>query len=279
MKTETFLGLNSTGFHKLAVHVWNKDAAGVPVVCVHGLTRHGRDFDRLAEKLSETRPVYCLDMAGRGQSDDLPNPKDYNFDQYKNDLTALLARIGAAQVDWVGTSMGGLLGVMLAALPQHIIRRLVMNDVGPVISKASLDRIGAYIGEQPVFDDGAAVEAYLRTIYASFGVPTDQDWMDMAAHGTRKMPDGRFVLAYDPAIADAFQGQNETVDLWEMYDKITCPTLLLRGAQSDLLPRDSAQEMTQRGPRAQLVEIAGCGHAPSLMSDEQTNLINDFLEG
>ncbi|MFA6279484.1 MAG: alpha/beta hydrolase [Bdellovibrionales bacterium] len=280
MKTDFFLGLNAKGFHKIAVHQWTpQQAGGVPVVCVHGLTRHGRDFDVLAKRLSKGCAVYCPDMAGRGQSDDLPDSKSYNFDQYKNDLTALLARIGAAQVDWVGTSMGGLLGMMLAALPNTPIRRLVLNDVGPLIPQKSLDRIGTYIGQQPVFDTVEALEAHMRTIYASFGVPSDKDWAALAATGHRQRADGRFVLAYDTKIADAYKGQNKAVNLWETYDKIACPVLVLRGAQSDLLPREAAQEMTQRGPHARLIEIEGCGHAPALMSDEQIKMIEDFLEG
>ncbi|HAX91175.1 MAG TPA: alpha/beta hydrolase [Rhodospirillaceae bacterium] len=280
MRTEYILGLNPHGFHKLAVHLWGDDkCTDVPTMCVHGLTRNGRDFDRLAERLSATRPVYCPDMAGRGLSDDLPDPADYNFTQYIADTTVLMTRPCSLQVDWVGTSMGGLLGMMLAAKVGTPIHRLVLNDVGPVIPKESLDRIGTYVGEQPVFDTLEAVEAHMRKIYASFAVPTDKDWTDMAANGVRKTPDGRFVLAYDPRIADAFKGENEAVDLWDVYDKITCPTLLIRGAHSDVLPREIAQEMTQRGPRAQLVEIEGAGHAPALMSDEQTNLIAKFLEG
>ena len=281
MKTEYVLGHSAGGFHKMAVHVWGEaKSGGVPLVCVHGLTRNGRDFDELAKRISPSRAVYCPDIVGRGQSDNLADPLGYTFTQYIADMTALIARTGAAQIDWVGTSMGGLLGIMLAAQPQTPIRRLVINDVGPVIPKESLIRIGEYLSAGfPSFADVAEVEAHMRKIYAPFGPLSDQNWRNMAAHGTRKDAQGRLVMAYDFGLAEAYKAIGNDINLWDVYDKITAPTLLIRGAQSDLLTKEIAQEMTGRGPRARLVEIEGAGHAPALMNDEQTKRIEDFLNG
>jgi len=281
MKTEFIAGLNPNGFHKIAVHVWpNAMPDAVPVICVHGLTRNGRDFDALAQKVSATRPVYCPDMAGRGCSDDLPDFMHYTMLQYMADLTSLIARTGAAQVDWVGTSMGGILGMLLAAQPQSPIRRLVLNDVGPVIAQESLMRIGSYLAMgSPVCESLAQIEAHMRKIYASFGTLSDEMWRHMAETGTRKTAEGKLVMAYDPRLAQSFQSNNAEVNLWGLYDKITNPTLVLRGALSDLLTKETAREMTERGPCARLVEIEGVGHTPSLMSADQIQLVEDFLKG
>lgn len=278
MQTEEILGLNPKGFHRLSCAVWGRGKGDVPVICVHGLTRNGRDFDRLAARLSETRAVYCPDMAGRGRSDDLPDAFGYHLTQYMADCTAIIARTGASQVHWVGTSMGGLIGMMLAAQPNSPIRRLVLNDVGPVIEQAALKRIGHYMGgDQPAFADVSEAEAYLRKIYAPFGALSDEDWRDMAMNGTRTRLDGQLTLAHDPHIADTFSVATKDLNLWSSYDKITCPTLLIRGADSDLLSPEVAEAMSRRGPRASLYVVQGAGHAPALRAQDQIQRINDFL--
>jgi len=280
MKTETLLGLDPNGFHKIATHKWGDPLrAGVPVICVHGLTRNGRDFDELAKRLSARGPVYCPDMAGRGLSDDLPNPQDYNYMQYCADATALIARTGASQVDWVGTSMGGILGMMLAAQPGSPIRQLVLNDVGAVIPMAALKRVHLLVNSFPVFDTMAELESCLRQKCAPWGRLAEAQVHHLAQTGFRKTADGKLTLAYDPRLATVFPVPETDVILWDVYDKITCPTLLIRGAQSDLLTKETAQEMTQRGPRASLVEIEEAGHAPALMDEAQIKLIEDFLKG
>ena len=280
MKTDFFLGLNPNGFHKIAVHEWgDAGSSGVPVICVHGLGRTGRDFDRLAERLASQSAVYCPDMPGRGQSDNLPDAEDYTFTQYMNDLTVLIARTGVAQVDFVGTSMGGLLGMMLAALPHNPIRRLVINDVGPTVPQAALDRLKTYLTlDLPLFDDFDAYEQFLRKVNAAFGSLSDADWHHMARVIYRRTPEGKITWPYDPKILLGVQ-KNAEINLWSAYDAIKCPTLLIHGAKSDLLPDDMVKEMLSRGPRPKLYTVEDAGHAPMLMDEVHADAIRDFLEG
>lgn len=284
MQNRIFLGHNPRGFHRVAYTVWgdgNRCPSGVlPVICAHGLTRNGRDFDRLAAHLeAQGRTVYCPDVAGRGRSDWLPDPSFYGYPQYLADMTALIARAGAEQVDWVGTSMGGIIGMLMAALPGSPIRRLVVNDVGPFIPLEALQRIASYVGMVMPFSDDATLERHLRKIYAPFGALTDEDWRHLVAHGARLLPDGRKTLAHDPGIAQNFTLLKENVDFWPAWDAIRCPTLLLRGEMSDLLTAEVAAEMTRRGPRARLVTIPETGHAPALMAPDQIAAVSAFLEG
>lgn len=277
MKTGSFLGLGLRGFHRVAYVEWGEAAAPRTVLCVHGLTRNGRDFDRLASVLSQRWRVVCPDVVGRGRSDWLADPAGYGYPQYLADMNALIARLEVASVDWVGTSMGGLIGMMLAAQPNSPIRRLVLNDVGPFIPKAALERIAAYVGLDPKFESVGELEAYLRKVHEPFGALTDSDWRHLALQGYRRLDNGQFGLVYDPGIAQAFQGKLGDVELWPVWDAITCPVLVLRGARSDLLRPDTAAEMTRRGPKAEVVEIAEAGHAPALMSPEQITILRDWL--
>lgn len=276
-----FLGLSAVGFHRVAYGEWRGDAvSGPPVVCVHGLTRNGRDFDPLARALAahHARRVVCPDVVGRGESDWLPNPDLYGYPLYLADMAVLVARLDADSVDWVGTSMGGLIGMLLAAQPKTPIRRLIMNDVGPLVTKSGLERIAGYVGKDPVFEDMPAVEAYYRLVLAGFGNLSDLDWRHLATHGVRTLPDGRFGMAYDPGIAEVFKKQPVAdVDLWAVWDMIDCPVLVIRGETSDILTRETAEEMTRRGPKATVVEIEATGHAPGLMDDHQIGLIERFL--
>ena len=268
------------GFHRLAYLEWPGPRDALTVICVHGLTRNARDFDTLAEALSDRYRVVCPDMPGRGQSAWLPASEDYAYPLYIADIVTLIARLDVAALDFVGTSMGGLIGILLAAMPGAPIRRLVVNDVGPVVPKDGIERIAAYVGLDPSFPDLDALEAALRRIHAPFGPLSDAQWRHMALHSARRKPDGGFGLAYDPKIAEPFKKQPiEDVDLWSSWDAISCPTLVLRGAQSDILRRQDADAMTQRGPKARLVEFAGIGHAPSLTAPDQIAAIGDFLLG
>jgi pimeloyl-ACP methyl ester carboxylesterase len=193
---------------------------------------------------------------------------------------ALIARLDVERIDWVGTSMGGLIGMLLAALPGTPIRRMVINDVGPFVPKAGLERIGQYVGLDPSFTDLVALEKALRAAFAPFGPLTDGQWHHMAFHSSRLKPDGSYGINYDPKIGDAFKkGPIADVDLWLQWNAIKCPVLVTRGAQSDILRAEDAQLMTQRGPRAQLVEFEGIGHAPALMVEEQIAVVRDFLRG
>ena len=272
--------LGPHGFHQLAYWEWPGPPGARTVLCVHGLTRNGRDFDALAEALSAEVRVICPDFPGRGQSEWLKEPGDYGYPLYLADMTALIARLDVETVDWVGTSMGGLTGMLLAAQPGAPIRRLVVNDIGPVIAKEGLARIGSYVGRDPSFADAAALEAALRQIAAAFGPLSDAQWRHLAAISARRKPDGTLGFAYDPHIGDAFRDTPaEDIDLWAQWDAITCPTLVLRGAQSDLLRPEDAQAMTRRGPKARLIEFAGIGHAPALMAQDQIAAVRDFLFG
>jgi pimeloyl-ACP methyl ester carboxylesterase len=272
-----FRGLSRSGFHRIRYFDWGDPRAAETVVCVHGLTRNAHDFDRLAERLASRYRVITVDIPGRGGSDWLRDPADYSYAQYQLDMTALIARLDVDRVHWIGTSMGGFLGMLLAAQAGTPLRSLLVNDVGPFIPKAALQRIADYVGLDNRFSSLAAVERHLRKVHAPFGPLTDSDWYEMARHGHRHLSDGSYALAYDPAIVNNVKERIADVDIWPVWDKVACPTLVLRGAESDLLKAETAQEMTERGPKARLVDLAGIGHAPALMSADQLDLVEDWL--
>jgi pimeloyl-ACP methyl ester carboxylesterase len=274
-----FRSLSPHGFHRVAYREWGHPLCPRVVVCVHGLTRNGRDFDTLARTLDDRFRLLCPDMPGRGDSDWLPDVNDYAFPTYLTTLTALLAHADVEQVAWVGTSMGGLLGMVMAAQPNTPVTRLVLNDVGPVIAPAALARIAAYVGLDPVFDSFAALEAHIREVSAPFGPLTDAQWAELSRSTARQTPDGRWRLKYDPGIAVPFRSANvPAADLWAVWDAIRCPTLVLRGAESDLLAAETAAAMHNRGPRPRVVEFAGVGHAPMLLDSKQIAPVAAFLE-
>ncbi|HTZ80721.1 MAG TPA: alpha/beta hydrolase [Stellaceae bacterium] len=272
--------LGPHGFHRMTYYEWAGPAGAPTVLCVHGLTRNGRDFDDLAQALTPHFRVVCPDVAGRGKSDWLIHAEDYNYPLYLADMVALIARLDVEELLWVGTSMGGLIGMLLAASSGNPIKRLVMNDVGPLLAKEGIQRIGDYVGKDPSFPSLEALEAHIRGTSAGFGALTDAQWRAMATHMARRGPDGTLRLAYDPKIADVFRTlPNEDIDLWAQWDAITCPTLVLRGAESDLLRPADAKAMTERGPRATLIEYPGIGHAPPLRSEDQISAVRNFLLG
>lgn len=278
MRSHSILGLSTQGFHRIHYTEWGDPVNERVLICVHGLTRNGRDFDRFANAMADHYRVLCPDVVGRGQSDWLGDKSGYNYPQYLADMTVLIARSGAITVDWVGTSMGGLIGMILAAQAGSPIRHLVMNDIGPFIPKAALERIASYVGQAPDFASLEQMEAYVRTISASFGPLTDVQWRHLTIHNAHRREDGRYTFAYDPGIAEVFRASTiADVDLWPVWDRIRCPVLLLRGTESDVLRPDDAESMTQRGPRTQLVEFAGTGHAPMLMAPEQITPVRDWL--
>jgi len=270
--------LGPSGFHKLAYREWPGPAGAPTLVCVHGLTRNGRDFDTLAAALSDQYRVICPDMPGRGLSDYLADSAQYNYGLYLNDLAALVARLDVESLDWLGTSMGGILGMMMAATSGNPIRRLVINDIGAVIAKAGLERIASYVGLDPKFDSlDALADAMAANFVGSDKVPR-ATILKIAEGAARKLPDGRYGLAYDPHIADVFKATPpQDVDLFPFWDRIACPTLVLRGGVSDILSRETAEQMTQRGPKARLVEFEGIGHAPWLATQDQIAPVRDFL--
>lgn len=268
--------LSPHGFHRVAWHEWGDPANPRAVICVHGLTRTGRDFDVLGEALARTHRVLAVDMPGRGRSEWLAVKTDYVFPTYLTTLTALIAASGAEVVDWVGTSMGGLLGIVLAAQPGTPIARLVVNDVGPTIEPAALARIGSYVGADPTFATEAELIAYVRAI-SPFGPHDDAQWDHLARTTISRRPDGRYGFLYDPGIAVPFRDDATPPDLWPLWEALACPTLVLRGAQSDLLSATTARSMTQRARDARLVEFSGVGHAPTLLVRGQVDTVVDFL--
>jgi pimeloyl-ACP methyl ester carboxylesterase len=282
MKSDHVLCLSSKGFHRMRYVEWGDPDAERVAILVHGLTRNGRDFDVLAQALIPEFRVMCPDVAGRGASDWLPAKEDYGYPQYCADMTALIARATAGgrprRIYWIGTSMGGIIGMLLASRPNSPIQKLVVNDVGTLIPKAALERIGAYVGKDPRFRTLEEMEAAVRLVSAPFGPLTDAQWRHLTVTGAKQHGDGSWGFCYDPGIAVPFRAQAlADVDLWQYWDAITCPTLLVRGAHSDVLLKDTAAAMTRRGPRPRLIEFDGVGHAPMLMADEQIQVVRKFL--
>jgi pimeloyl-ACP methyl ester carboxylesterase len=276
--------LGARGLHRMAYWEWGDSANPRVLVCVHGLARQARDFDTLARALSAEYRVVCPDVVGRGRSDWLADPAGYQIPAYVADMVSLLARLDAQTLHWVGTSMGGLIGLGLASLPESPIGRLVLNDVGPTIQFEALARIGSYLGQPLRWNTLDEAADYLHGISASFGPHTRAQWLALSRPMLKADGDG-FKLHYDPAIAQPFKAITPQLAAageamtWAAYDAVRCPTLLLRGADSDLLTRSTAQAMTQRGPKARLHEFAGVGHAPTLVADDQVAVVREFLLG
>lgn len=279
--------LDALGLHRMAYWEWGDPANPRVLVCVHGLSRQGRDFDTLARALCGHYRVVCPDVVGRGRSDWLVDPMGYQVPAYVADMVTLLARLNAPHVDWLGTSMGGLIGMGVASLHSahgSPIRKLILNDVGPRIQPEAVARIAAYLGQPIRFSDLDEAADYMASISQGFGHFTREQWLALCRPMVQPLDDGPGLrLHYDPSIAVPFKAitpemaaMGETL-LWQRYDAIKCPTLLLRGADSDLLTRETADEMTRRGPRARLHEFAGVGHAPMFVADEQIAVVRDFL--
>src|SRR5919108_903580 len=290
MRQEFFQSLGNGAFHRIAYTDWGDAANPHVVLCVHGLARNSRDFDFLAGALADRCRVACMDVAGRGESEWLDNKSHYTFSTYQNDAAAMLARASAPassllgklfprkqpRLDWVGTSMGGLIGMFLAAKRGSPIRRLVLNDVGALIPWRALFRMKGYLTRGRSFKSVDEVEAYVRKVCAPFGPLTDAQWRHLARHTARQNGDG-FALRYDPAIGEGLHGHIDPefpigpdllrgIDLWNVWSKLECPTLVLRGAQSEVLLKRTVDEMRERKPDVEVVEFPGVGHAPALMS-------------
>ena len=307
------------GAHNVHVLKWpskNPSPNLPPVICVHGLTRLGTDFSDIAAKLCETRDVYSVTMPGRGKSDWLTDPMHYAYPTYVADCLFIIREtLKLTQVDWLGTSMGGLIGMWVAALdatairsvPSEdgttaradsatgpaldkrdasapnsatgpaLVRKLVLNDIGPFLPLTAIQRIAFYAGRSQNFNNMDEVERHCRAIYADFGIKTDKDWRFFAEHTVRTKEGGGFTLHYDPTISKNFADVKEDVSVWPMYDTVACPTLLLRGAKSDVLSKEIAHQMTQQGPKATLVTFENCGHAPALIDAEQIKVVEQFF--
>jgi pimeloyl-ACP methyl ester carboxylesterase len=270
--------LDPHGFHWLRYVEWGEPSNPRVLVCVHGLTRNGRDFDHVARSLADAYRVVCPDMPGRGRSDWLRDAADYNYPVYCSDLTVIMARLGAENVDWLGTSMGGILGMMLAAMPGSPVRKLVLNDVGCVIPKAAIERIGKYLGKDPVYDSIEGLEADLRA-FSPFGELTDHDWRHLAVNSAKQDGHGKWRFRYDPGIARNFHAAPPAdVDLRAFWRGVHGPVLVIRGEHSDLLLPETLEEMRAR-PRTEAHVVPRCGHSPMLMDDAQAGVIRRFLLG
>jgi pimeloyl-ACP methyl ester carboxylesterase len=316
MSQEYFLSLGPDGFHRLAYTDWGEPNNPHVVICVHGLSRNSRDFDWLATALSTDVRVVCPDVVGRGESDWLQDRFAYCFPTYLSDAAALVARVtvtppqgqgqglladlrdrlrgrprdpaAPATLDWIGTSMGGLIGMLLAAKPGSPIRRLVLNDVGPFVPWAGLVRLKGHVGSDSSFADMDEVEKYFRRVCAEFGQLDDAYWHQLAEHSVSLGEDGRYTVRYDPAISRGLPVHMDPelpigpeflrgIDLWNVWDAVDCPVLVLRGADSQVLPREVVDEMKRRKPELRVVEFEGVGHVPALATPDQIEVIRDFL--
>ncbi|PHV10063.1 alpha/beta hydrolase [Chitinimonas sp. BJB300] len=262
----------------MAYREWGDSNNPRVLLCVHGLTRNGRDFEAFAQEMARDFRVVAPDVIGRGESDWLRDPMGYQLPLYVQDMLVLIARLNVAQLSWFGTSMGGLIGMLLAAMPGSPIRKLLLNDVGPVLSAAALARIGEYVGNAPPLPTREVAEAYIRAVSAPFGPHTDAEWAFLT-EVMLKADGGGWRLNYDNGIAMPFRQtiDGRDVDLWPYYDRIACPVLLVRGSQSDLLTAEVACAMSERGPRAQWVDFDGIGHAPTFQHADQIAVAADFF--
>ena len=275
--------LSPAGLHRMSYKEWGDAKNPKVLLCVHGLTRVADDFDALAQSLIHEYRVVCPDVVGRGQSDWLSNPQFYQIPQYVSDMVTLLARLDAQTLDWFGTSMGGLIGIGVASMANNPIRKLILNDVGPTINADAIQRIGKYLEKEMCFDTFEQAEAYIRQISISFGPHSDVQWHKIARDVLKQDAQGKWKLHYDLKLAIPFHAITPEIAaagqamLWSSYDAITCSTLLVRGAESDLLSAETAQQMGLRGPRATMVEIAGVGHAPTFVQEDQIAIAKQFL--
>ena len=273
-------GVGPWGFHRLHALDWGDPRSRRVVVCVHGYSGNARDFDYLARRLARHARVICPDIAGRGESARLPEPFAYHFPQFLSDLRGMLTEIGADRVEWVGTSMGGLLGLILAAEPDSPITRLVLNDIGAFVPGEALRRIGRDLRAPSRFPSLDALEAHVRRTHREWGELTEDQWSHLIRHAARVRADGRYSLHYDPALARLMQfpAFAPGLSLWSAWGRVSCPVLIVRGARSAILPRDVVAKMLDVKPATEAVEIPNAGHAPSLMSPQEITLVARFLE-
>lgn len=281
MKTHKFLSPNGEP-HQLAYDAWG-EAGNPPVVMVHGLTRNKQDFDILANALAVDSSVLTLDIAGRGDSDWFRDKSLYHYGTYLADVISWLDHCNVAQCQWVGTSMGGILGMMLAAIQPQRVSALILNDIGMTVAQEGLRRITNYAGHAPAFQTEMEAQAYLRAVLAPFGITEEIHWQHLSRHAFRRRQDGALYLRYDPDILSSYRHETknfaaiEDIDLSAVWEKIVCPTLILRGQNSDILREDTAAAMAASRENVTLAQISNVGHAPALLSDAQINLVGGWL--
>lgn len=296
MKTDYYLGISEEGFHRIAYTEWgHTHPLNSPIICVHGLTRNRHDFDSLASYLSEHEyHVFCPDIVGRGDSDWLKNPLHYTYEQYIADVNVMIARINADQINWIGTSMGGLLGMILASLPKSPIRCLVLNDIGPQIPSQGLARLSKYAGQDPSFSSIEEAKSYFKMIYADFGDLNNEQWLHLTENSIREIAQGRYTTKLDQGIKvmpakskiawrvllhplKALEGTLFDMNLWDIWRKVSCPVLVIHGTHSDILLLETIQKMQQTHPNVEVIEVPNAGHAPALLDPKHQDLIYQWL--
>ncbi len=276
---ENFLyGFSPEGFHRVIYYEWNDNKAVNTLLCVHGMTRVGRDFDYLAQALQSHYQVVCPDMVGRGKSDRFKVRDSYKIEQYLSDLTALIARLNISSLDWLGTSMGGILGMIMAAQPNTPVRRLLLNDVGTQMPEDAVKRILGYAGVKIHFPTQEEAENFLRFIYTPFGITEKEHWHHLFQYSLTDDPEGGYTLNYDPQVVGAAEEKKQLFELWDLWDRIKCPVLVIQGENSDILTDDIISLMRKRGPQFDLIRIPRCGHAPMLIEQKQITVVKDWLE-
>ena len=276
MRTESVLAINSQGFHRMVYREWGNQQNERVLVCVHGLARNSRDFDDIAKALSRDYRVICPDVVGRGESDWLPDPSGYSMPQYLADMTTLLARLNIEKVDWLGTSMGGIIGMLMAAMPNTPIRKLILNDIGAFVSQSSLERIGKYLVPKR-FETLEAAQVFMKATYPGLQKLTETQWQHITQHGFRQDEQG-WTQHYDPAIGDITRAAaGQSVDLWDSWRNITCPQLLIWGEESDVLSRETVEQMQQENETMSLYSLPEVPHVPSLMEAEHIQTVTHWL--
>ncbi len=296
MKKNDYLSVSAEGFHRISYNEWGKSSLKPPVFCVHGFLRNNHDFDALSYFLSQNkRHVYCPDLAGRGDSDWFKNPSHYTFEQYIVDMTTLIAKSTAKSVDWIGTSLGGLIGMMMAAMPNTPIARLVLNDIGPQVPLAALKNMANYVNVNPSFFNKEEAVLYYKTLYKDFGNLSESEWLTFTEHSIKERPSGLLVPKCDPAILHnkthvqffwellhhphkALEGIFYDVDLWSVWQKVTCPVLIIHGRHSEFLLPKHIMNMQKTHPFTEVIEIEDAGHAPALLRAEEHEKIAAWLE-
>ena len=296
MKKHSFLGISDEGFHNVAYTEWGSSDLELPaVICVHGYTRNSHDFDALAYSLSMNgRHVFCPDVVGRGDSSWFKNSHHYNFTQYLSDMNALIARTQTQNFDWIGTSMGGLIGMMMAALPNSPVQRLILNDIGPQIPIFGLRRLAKYAGKEPEFKSIDEAKQFYKLNFSGFGSLTDKQWDDFTARSIEEVAPGRFIAKVDPGIKNpkstlqvmseffhhphkAMEGIFYDIDLWSVWQRVRCPVLVIHGTQSDLLTPEIIKRMQRSHNKTDVFEIKDAGHAPALLNTEEHETIMNWL--
>ncbi len=282
-RTGTALCINSKSYHNIFYQDWGSEDSKETLFCLHGLTRNSHDFDAIANRLGGTRKkrrIICPDTVGRGRSDWLPDHEDYQIQQYNMDITVLAARLGCEKFDLLGTSLGGMMGMVLAAMKNSPVKRLIINDIAPEVPNTAMSRLGRYLHLDPYFNNLDEVEQYIRKTLAPFNPMTDEDWAHYAKTSSRPDGDG-FRLAFDPDISNTYGRRYWYLmyfNLWKYWVQIKCPVLILRGKDSDFLSEHLLERMLRKLPQAEAIEFEGTGHTPTLNAPEQIDPIIKWLD-